>query len=335
MIKIHALNHTYGDRTILDIPDLSFEDHTIHILARPNGAGKTTLLRLINKLESPSSGKVDPGTGRRDMVYCFQKPYLFRTTVRKNVEYGLAIRGIKDEKKTNRIMERLGLSDLAEQSAKTLSAGETHKTSLARALVIEPSLLLLDEPFAHLDTESVLAAEQAILDLQTGGTTVVIATHIPERMFSLSANITNLENGKIIPSEMLNVFDGIIRHEADTALLDLQDQVSIITATELSGSVRAVLHPYDVILSQNPVMSSMRNTFKSSVLEISDKHDIKEVKLDAGFTFYAHITPASLKEMNLSPGSEVYASFKATAVKVFAKPVYSTKGHCLNGNFAR
>ena len=138
-------------------------------------------------------------------------------------------------------------------------------------------------------------------------------------MFSLSANITNLDNGKIIPSEMLNVFDGILRHEADTALLDLQDQVSIITVSDLSGSARAVLHPYDVILSKSPVTSSMRNTFKASVVEIGDKHDIKEVKLDAGFTLYAHITPASLKEMNLSQGSEVFASFKATAVRIFAK----------------
>jgi molybdopterin-binding protein len=166
----------------------------------------------------------------------------------------------------------------------------------------------------------VLAAEQAILDLQAAGSTVIIATHIPERMYSLSAHITNLDGGKVIPSETLNVFDGVVRHEQDITVLELENQVRITVATEKTGSARGVLHPYDVILSEKPVVSSMRNSFKAVILEITDRNDLKVVKLDAGFTLYAYITPASLREMKLAQGSEVYASFKATAVNVLVKP---------------
>jgi tungstate transport system ATP-binding protein len=150
-----------------------------------NGSGKTTMLRVIGGLESDYTGSVKVETRRP--VYVHQAPYLFRGTVAQNVEYGLAAKRIPAPKRQRFVrewLERFGIGDLASTDSRVLSGGERRRVALARAFAMEPSLLLLDEPFADLDEtgiETVVRAIQNVADSTILITTPVVLDFLPVR----------------------------------------------------------------------------------------------------------------------------------------------------------
>ena len=159
-------------------------------LLGPTGAGKTTLLRLLAGLTTPNDGDIRfdnapfvasdlPLGTRRRLTMVHQSPILLTGTVRLNVRYGLQLRGQRDaERKVERTIDRLGLNKIASQTVRSLSGGQCQLVALARALVIEPDVLLLDEPTAHLDPAHVAVVEETIRQLQQErGTAIVWATH--------------------------------------------------------------------------------------------------------------------------------------------------------------
>ncbi len=159
-------------------------------LLGPTGAGKSTLLRLLAGLEPATAGKIcfDDApllaaemtlATRRRITMVHQRPLLLGGSVRMNVEYGLRLRsGQNRTQKVDAALDRLGLTPIAAQAAHTLSGGQTQLVAMARALVLEPEVLLLDEPTAHLDPAHVALAEKAIRQIcQTRQTTIVWATH--------------------------------------------------------------------------------------------------------------------------------------------------------------
>jgi tungstate transport system ATP-binding protein len=140
----------------------------------PTGAGKSTLLRLLAGLEPPTSGVLRFGDHRLDgqalplavqrrTTMLFQRPLLLAGTVQANVEYGLRLRGVgRPSARAQDVLGRLGLTDLARQHSHTLSGGQTQLVALARALAVEPDVLLLDEPTAHLDPARVALVEEVL-----------------------------------------------------------------------------------------------------------------------------------------------------------------------------
>ncbi len=159
IFKISDLTKRYNDRTILDILSLSFKKGAIYGLQGPNGAGKTTLLNILALLEYPTSGSVfyksksvqyaEPYLQRlrKEVILVDQLPLLFTTTVFKNVEFGLKIRGIEKEERKRRIakgLDMVGMGDFAQAPAHQLSGGETQRVALASRLVLKPEVLLLD-----------------------------------------------------------------------------------------------------------------------------------------------------------------------------------------------
>jgi len=187
--ELTDVRHCYGDRCVVDIPTLEVRDGEILGLVGPSGAGKSTLLRLLDFLETPTQGRITyAGTEidgdaslstRRDVTTVFQRPMLLKRSVTANVRIGRKLRGL-DTKcgNTARWLDRLGLTDLADAPARTLSAGEAQRVALARALVIEPSVLLLDEPTGNLDPYNVGLIEEIVRSENTeSGTTIVIVTH--------------------------------------------------------------------------------------------------------------------------------------------------------------
>jgi tungstate transport system ATP-binding protein len=158
-------------------------------LVGPTGAGKSTLLRLLAALEQPDHGQIHwaqhpwhsalPLAVRRRITLVHQQTRLLHRSVRSNIEYPLRIRRARDAPaRAEALLRRVGLEPLARQSAVTLSGGQVQLVALARALVIEPEVLLLDEPTAHLDPAHVALAEQIIQNYrQAHGATVVWATH--------------------------------------------------------------------------------------------------------------------------------------------------------------
>ena len=187
--ELTDVRHCYGDRCVVDIPTLQVRSGEILGLVGPSGAGKSTLLRLLDFLEAPTAGSIAYSGAaieadvslemRREVTTVFQRPMLLRRSVAANVRIGRKLRGLDTkDRTTERWLERLGLTELADAPARTLSAGEAQRVALARALVIEPSVLLLDEPTGNLDPYNVRLLEEIVRSENAErGTTVVIVTH--------------------------------------------------------------------------------------------------------------------------------------------------------------
>ena len=207
-LDIDKLTKKYGNRTVLDIESLRIEKGRITGVTGPNGCGKSTLINIVSGLDGEFGGTVrydDQYLGRKvieNMTYVFQKPYLFKRSVYENICYPLKLRNIKDyekEKLVLDIIKRLEIEDLTDKRADLLSGGESQKVALARALVFEPGLLLLDEPTSNIDPGSIKVMEREILNFyrQTKAT-IVIVTHNLEQSKRLCHNILNLEQGKVV-----------------------------------------------------------------------------------------------------------------------------------------
>lgn len=332
-VKVSNLKMVYGRETVLDLPELELEKGKIHIVVGPNGSGKTTLLRVLSSLTPPTTGSVHifgqdlfrlPRTQRlaatRRLTLCFQKPYLFNMSVHRNIEYGLTARGVKSAERAGRVhsvLKSLKVEELACRNARTLSAGEARRVALARALVIEPELLLLDEPVAGIDRASVPLVEAAIADQHSRECTVVVATHILEQAYRLSANVVRLEGGRIAPPALENLLEGEVVERDGSPVLVLPGGVEIYTSTDRRGPVRATIEPISIIVSSEKLVSSARNSISGPIVSLSKLHDHVALSVDVGVTLVAHITPESFKNLAVTLGSRIFLTFKATAVTVF------------------
>jgi tungstate transport system ATP-binding protein len=165
-----------------------------YVLTGGNGSGKSTLMRILAGLEAVESGELEfrglrrsvaafPQAWRREIIYVHQSPYLFHTNLLANIEYGLAIRGI--EKKQRRVLARealqwAGLAAREHVPPHKLSGGEKQRAALARVKVLDPVLLLLDEPTANLDGDARRQVLDLVTQLLTESHTVLVASHDPE-----------------------------------------------------------------------------------------------------------------------------------------------------------
>ena len=149
----------------------------------PNGVGKTTLMKIMAGLQQPTAGRVRciPMVGesvlQQAVIYLHQNTYLFDTDVRSNVDYGLRIRREKNNQKVDKALSWAGLDHLKYRQAHLLSGGERQRLALARALVLDPALILLDEPTSNLDTDSVVRIEAMLKDLHQRGTGILLSCH--------------------------------------------------------------------------------------------------------------------------------------------------------------
>ena len=193
-----------GDTTILDRVSLTIVPGAPTLVVGPNGAGKTALLRLGMGLTAPSSGCVSWG-GRTDRAparraILFQRPVMLRRTTAANIAYALAQAGIPYRQRASRVaglLDRVGLSDLAERPARRLSGGEAQRLALARALARDPELLLLDEPTANLDPAATRSVEEIILLAAQSGIKIVMASHDLGQMRRLAGDVIFLVRGTL------------------------------------------------------------------------------------------------------------------------------------------
>ncbi|MFT7587174.1 MAG: tungstate transport system ATP-binding protein [Cellvibrionaceae bacterium] len=181
----------YDRREVLSVDELLLKTGEIFALVGPSGAGKSTLLRLLAFLEQPTSGKITwqgrPVTprwptldSRRTVTMVFQQPRLLKRTVIENIGYGLNLRGedVTNHSRFHALVDELGIADLLQEKAKNLSGGEQQRVSLARALILSPAVLILDEPTASLDPQNVALVERMIKqENEAYGTTIIMVTH--------------------------------------------------------------------------------------------------------------------------------------------------------------
>ncbi|MFA5527351.1 MAG: ABC transporter ATP-binding protein [Peptostreptococcales bacterium] len=207
-IQLNAIKKAYGERLVLDIDHYGIEKGQIMGIVGPNGAGKTTLLRILAGLDHDYEGHVTYDGQelnraiQKKMTLVFQKPYLFHRSVYENIAYPLKIRKTPKEKikvKVEEILNNLEITSLKQQNARSLSGGESQKVSLARALVFEPRLLLLDEPTSNIDPLSLEILEREIIRYNRKScASVIIVTHSMEQAERLCDKIIYMNNGKVI-----------------------------------------------------------------------------------------------------------------------------------------
>jgi tungstate transport system ATP-binding protein len=217
--RLEGVVHRYGGRPVFQVDGLEFRSGEAVCLLGPTGAGKSTLLRLLAGLETPTAGRVLFGDGgravpdlplevRRKITLVFQRPLLLTGTVRANVTYGLWLRGPgRHPPVVEDMLGRLKLTSLAGRSARTLSGGVTQLVALARALVLEPDVLLLDEPNANLDPARVARVEEVVgMARRQGGTTVVWATHNLFQARRVASRVALLLDGRLVEAAATEEF---------------------------------------------------------------------------------------------------------------------------------
>ena len=186
--QLKNVEQRYGARTIVKLPSLEIVDGEIFGIVGPSGAGKSTLLRLLALLEPPSQGTVSYRgmtaaaatiLERRQIALLTQRPILLSRSVYDNVGYGLRLRGQADSaSKINAMLEFVSLGKLAKAHPRTLSGGEIQRAALARTLILDTPVLLLDEPTANLDPANVRLIEALIhAHHERNHTTIVLVTH--------------------------------------------------------------------------------------------------------------------------------------------------------------
>jgi tungstate transport system ATP-binding protein len=198
----------YSPLVAVNSVSLSLELNKILVLVGANGSGKTTLLRLIAGLEQPDTGSIILDNIARNMdelqqiaTLVFQKTVMFNRSVYSNLEFGLRLRGFEKEAIQKKIIEALeivGLNGFENRKAKKLSGGEQQRVALARAFLLEPKILLLDEPTSNLDVNSAKIIEKVILERKRSNTFILLSTHNLRQAKRLADEIAHIHEGKIV-----------------------------------------------------------------------------------------------------------------------------------------
>jgi molybdopterin-binding protein len=334
ILILKGLKKVYPAGFQLEIPLLSFEKGNIYSLVGPNGSGKTTLLSLIALLISPDEGEIaflgkeilklpkkEQLRLRRKISFLPEEPYIFRGSVSDNISYGLRLRGISREEIKKRVADiapELGISHLMNKKARELSAGERKRVAFARATVIKPDLLLLDEPVANIDKGHIGLVEKFIRTISRRGATVIFSTHEFSLAYRLSQRVIPLQEGKIGEFLPDNLFPGECISEGDELFIVLPNGIKVATS-EKSNEARVLISisTREIILSRRTFQSSARNSFSGKVKKVAAEGDGVRVSLDVGgIEFVSLITERSYQELGINIGSEIYLTFKASAVRI-------------------
>lgn len=207
MIELKNLSFSYGSSKIVDNISLSVDQGDFVSLLGPSGSGKTTLLRLISGFLTPQEGKViidgqdvtEIEPNKRNTAYVFQDYALFpHMTVAKNIEYGLKIKKEGKLSDHTELLENLELTSLLDRFPHELSGGQQQRVALARSLVLNPKVILMDEPLSSLDAKLRNEVRDQLKSFQKNlGITTIYVTHDQEEALSLSDKIAVLDKGKI------------------------------------------------------------------------------------------------------------------------------------------
>ena len=331
ILQADGLCKRYPGGFTLAVPRLAFDGGHIYGVTGPNGPGKTTLLLLLALLEMPDEGTISfrgrevrgrqRAVARRSICLVSEDPYFYRGSVLSNVALGPGLRS-RDRDANRRAAEdalaTVGLLHLAARQASSVSRGEARRTSIARALAVRPAVLMLDEPFANVDAASCTAIEKLLRTVaQESGTSVILTSHDSSRVRAISDKLVSLVDGNVVEEALENIFAGEIEGDPESTLVRLAKGVKVAVVTGKAGRVHISIPPTDMILSHRRLDSSARNSFRGTVRKLQVEGTTVKVSVDTGVEFTALITKASLEEMRLSVGSEVFVTFKTTSVRVF------------------
>ncbi|MDV3504225.1 ATP-binding cassette domain-containing protein [Marinobacter sp. M-5] len=201
-IHIRDLRLSKGDRALLAGINLTIEDPGITVIMGPNGAGKTLLLRCLHGLIKPDRGQITlgplaPESSRDQQAMVFQHPVLLRRTALQNLAFAAPELARSEPQRLINALAAVHLADRADQPARMLSGGEQQRLALARALLSQPALLLLDEATASLDPASVLVIESLVKAQSAQGTKVILISHDQGQARRLADEVVFISDGQL------------------------------------------------------------------------------------------------------------------------------------------
>jgi sulfate/thiosulfate transport system ATP-binding protein len=306
-ISVLGVSKRFGEFVALDDVSLEIPSGALTALLGPSGGGKSTLLRIIAGLEKPDAGTVEiAGTDatslppqRRNVGFVFQHYAAFKhMTVFKNIAFGLEIRKRpKDEvrKKVNELLELVHIEKFSDRLPAELSGGQRQRMALARALAVEPEVLLLDEPFGALDAQvrKELRAWLRRLHDEVHVTTVFV-THDQEEAMEVADTIALISAGRL---EQVGTPDELYDHPANDFVMSFLGPV-----TTLSGDL---VRPHDLELrptagtdtTEATVVRVMRLGFEVRVELLVDGHDL-----------WAQVTRETARDLDLEPGRIIHVA---------------------------
>ncbi len=334
-LTLQDLTISYERKPVIQNLSLHIDDGELVSLLGPSGVGKTTILKTIAGLLRPASGSIMINGQRvdhlpaekRDAVLIFQKPLLFPfLDVGKNIGFGLKmakINGLAAEKKIDRIIEITGLEGLKNRKIHQLSGGQQQRVALARGLVLEPSVLLLDEPLSNLDAELRRQMRELIGSVQAAtGITMLFVTHDQSEAFAISDRICVLLDGRLrqtgTPADLFyrpqdadvagffgctNLISGTIRYglfEAGFA--------SCPTNLANSQQATAVIRPEDIILSSTKNEGSL----SGKITQIQFEGSTTRLSIECKEQVFAVLS----LHPDFSPGQPVWLSFPADRLHI-------------------
>ena len=210
MIDLKNVTKKFSDTLALNHINLHFDDKGVFTIIGPSGAGKTTLLKILAFLLEPTKGQIFVNNVnvdnnmrhslRRKFTMVFQNALFFNSNVHDNISYGLKIRNLPSdevEKRIRDVLKRFGLIELEKKLMSELSVGQMQRVSLARAFVLEPDILFLDEPTANLDPENNSIMEKEILSFSKTKP-VVMSTHNIMQIYRIADRVAFLSDGSLI-----------------------------------------------------------------------------------------------------------------------------------------
>ncbi len=327
---------------------LSVKEGEILVILGDNGAGKTKLLETIAGFEKLESGKIfvygkeisHSSPFERGIGFISETLSLFpHMNVRNNILYGTKYKKIKNvREKFMELVEMFGLESLLDRFPKMLSTGEKQKVAFARALIIDPEIILLDEP-----TSAISIRERERIDMEIRSIlkkfkkSSIFVTHDENEAFIIGDKMAIMDNGKILQtgsaeeifyqpsSEKVaaflgetNTFTGlVVKRFNGTLVIDISGiKIMAVGNFEMGTEVKIFIRPENVLLMNEPYETSARNRFHGRILKIVPRGLFMKVSIDIGIVVVAFLTRSTIKEMNLKSDMDIYIEFKATSVHV-------------------
>jgi ABC-type Fe3+/spermidine/putrescine transport system ATPase subunit len=340
---------------ILGPLDLKIENGKVLVIIGPTGSGKSTILNLIAGLLKPDSGSIsidglhitNMPIHLRRIGITFQNPSLFpNMSTYENIVFGLTKKARKENNlKIMKLLKDLNLSQIIERNTQGLSGGEMQKVSLARMLITDPKIMLLDEPLAHLDasTKRILRLELRRILIGRNVPSIYV-THFEDDVYALADYVAILQAGKLeyidkiesmlsnenhspFASKMFgqaNYVEGeVIRSNGGISAFSIgSNMVEIIGNHNIGTKVGIVVKPEDIILSREIVRTSARNMIKAEITNIANYHTdegggIVDVHLRVdSFHMISRITEKAMIDLGLRLHDYVFAIFKASSPQI-------------------
>jgi len=209
-LSAENLTRIVEGETLVEDVSIEVQAGEVFVVFGPSGSGKSSLLRLLNRLDEPTRGtvlldgtdycEIEPRTLRQRVGWVPQAPTLIDGTVAENVAWGPTLREEPvNTERLHELLDRLGLSEFEERAADQLSGGEAQRVAIARTLLNDPDIVLLDEPASSLDAEAARRVESLLADvMDLYALTAVLVTHDAERARRLGTRGVRMEGGRVV-----------------------------------------------------------------------------------------------------------------------------------------